>query len=434
MKEDIKITYASERKKGAILKVIGVGGGGGNAINRMIDEGLSGVDFIAINTDYQDLSNIRDPGTTLQIGEKITKGLGVGSNAEIGMQAALENTEAIIEVLEGANMVFITAGMGGGTGTGASQVIANHSSSMGILTVAVVTKPFEFEGNSRMSVAEDGIKSLTESVDSIIVIPNQKLFEIEEADISYKDAYKKVDEILLKAVRGISDIINSPGYQNVDFADVKSTMSEKGVTLMGTGEAKGENRAEEAARKALSSPLLDNVSIHGATGILYNITAASNLSLKEIGIIAELIKTNASPDARIKFGIVDDESIGEILRVTVIATGFKEKEKRYNMGAKPMSARIPTAQTKPTAPAMPAIHKKPTSPAMPTIRDETPEPFPDDGSQGFYLGPQTEKSTVTNITGYINESSLPNMLQDPDDVDDLLDVPSFQRSKLLGRK
>ncbi|MCP4219716.1 MAG: cell division protein FtsZ, partial [bacterium] len=316
MTRDIKITYANERRKGAILKVIGVGGGGGNAVNRMIDEGLQGVEFIAINTDIQDLANIKEPGTTLQIGEKITKGLGVGSNAEIGMQAALENTEAIIEILEGANMVFITAGMGGGTGTGASQVIANHSSSMGILTVAVVTKPFEFEGGSRMTVAEEGINNLIDSVDAIIVIPNQKLFEIEEADISYKDAYKKVDEILLKAVRGISDIINTPGYQNVDFADVKATMSEKGVTLMGTGESKGENRAEEAAKKALSSPLLDNVSIHGATGILYNITAASNLSLKEIGKIAELIKTNASPEARIKFGIVDDENMGDILRVT----------------------------------------------------------------------------------------------------------------------
>lgn len=189
MKEDISITYAKEQKKGAVLKVIGVGGGGGNAINRMIEEGLKGVEFVAVNTDIQDLSNIKEPAFTLQIGEKITKGLGVGSNAELGMQAALENTDAIIEMLEGANMVFITAGMGGGTGTGASQVIANHSSSMGILTVAVVTKPFEFEGNHRMKVAEGGIKSLMDSVDAMLVIPNQKLFEIEDANISYKDTF-----------------------------------------------------------------------------------------------------------------------------------------------------------------------------------------------------------------------------------------------------
>ena len=324
MSEDIKINYAREKKRGAVLKVVGVGGGGGNAINRMIEEGLQGVEFVAVNTDIQDLSDIKEPGMTLQIGEKITKGLGVGSNAEMGMQAALENTESIIEMLEGANMAFITAGMGGGTGTGASQVIANHSSSMGILTVAIVTKPFEFEGASRMKVAEDGIKALKESVDAIIVIPNQKLFELEDADISYKEAYKKVDEILLKAVRGISDIINNPGYQNVDFADVKAVMQEKGVTLMGTGEARGDNRAEEAARKALTSPLLDNISINGATGILYNITAASSLSLKEIGRVAEIVKSNASSDAKIKFGIVDDETMADVLRVTVIATGLKE--------------------------------------------------------------------------------------------------------------
>jgi len=331
MKGDIKITYAKEKKKGAVLKVLGVGGAGGNAINRMIDEGLRGVDFIAINTDIQDLSNVKEPAFTLQIGDKITKGLGTGSNAEVGMQAALENTEAIIDILEGSHMVFITAGMGGGTGTGASQVIANHSLSMGILTVAVVTRPFDFEGNNRMIVADQGIKTLMESVDAIIVIPNQRLFELEDAEISYKEAYKKVDEILLKAVRGISDIINSPGYQNVDFADVRSAMSEKGMTLMGTGEGKGENRAEEATRKALTSPLLDNISIDGATGILYNITASSTLTLKEIRVISDIIKESASPDAKIKFGIVDDESMGDVVRVTVIATGFKKNlQKKTN--------------------------------------------------------------------------------------------------------
>lgn len=418
MKQDIKITYAKERKRGAVLKVIGVGGGGGNAINRMIEEGLQGVEFIAINTDLQDLSNIKEPAMTLQIGEKITRGLGVGSNAEMGMQAALENTEAIIEILEGAHMVFITAGMGGGTGTGASQVIANHSSSMGILTVAIVTKPFEFEGNSRRTVAEEGTKVLKESVDAIITIPNQKLFELEDADISYKDAYKKVDEILLKAVRGISDIINYPGYQNVDFADVKAVMSEKGVTLMGTGETKGENRAEEATRKALTSPLLDNFSIHGATGILYNITAASSLSLKEIGIIAEVIKSNASKDARIKFGIVDDESMGDVLRVTVIATGLKENGKK--VGTHPMARAVARINTPTPSPLV-----QNNEPVIVNI---------DDNSNGYFLGTPVSKSKATNITGYVNETSIPSMMHDPEIVDDLLDVPSFQRPKITARK
>lgn len=418
--DEIKITYAKEKPRGAVLKVIGVGGGGGNAVNRMIQEGLQGVDFVAVNTDVQDLSDIKEPAMTLQIGEKITKGLGVGSNAEMGMQAALENTESIIEMLEGANMVFITAGMGGGTGTGASQVIANHSSSMGILTVAVVTKPFDFEGAARLKVAEEGIKVLRESVDAIITIPNQKLFELEDADISYKDAYKKVDEILLKAVRGISDIINYPGYQNVDFADVKAVMQEKGVTLMGTGEAKGENRAEEAVRKALASPLLDNLSIHGATGILYNITAASNLSLKEIGRIAEIVKANASPEAGIKFGIVDDESMGEVLRVTVVATGLKEGDRK----------KVATR----------SLHKvatpvNPIPPPPPAAVKETSEPKTgfQESSMGYYLGTKN-KSNATNITGYVNDGGIPNMLNDPESVDDLLDVPSFQRLKITERK
>jgi len=426
VQEDIKITYAQDKKRGgAILKVIGVGGGGGNAVNRMIEEGLKGVEFIAINTDVQDLSNIKEPALTLQIGDKITKGLGVGSNAELGMQAALENTETIIEVLEGANMVFITAGMGGGTGTGASQVIANHASSMGILTVAIVTKPFEFEGSARMQVAGEGIKSLVESVDAIIVIPNQKLFELEDVDISYKDAYKKVDEILLKAVKGISDIINFPGYQNVDFADVKATMAEKGMTLMGTGESKGENRAEEATRKALTSPLLDDFSITGATGVLYNITAASNLTLKEIGIIAEIIKSNVAPDARIKFGVVDDEGMGDVLRVTVIATGFKGGEKERAAGR-----RIgPDLKNLTVNTEMKRGYLQPT----PTPAPESKDAF---SSESGYLFKR--KTTPANLVDmerdYLNENRVPSLLKDPESVDDILDVPSFQRPRITEKK
>jgi len=425
--KEVKITYAKEKQRGAVLKVIGVGGGGGNAINRMIEEGLQGVEFVAINTDIQDLCNIKPPAHTLQIGEKITRGLGVGSNAELGMQAALENTDAIIEILEGANMVFITAGMGGGTGTGASQVIANHASSMGILTVAVVTKPFEFEGNHRMKVAEGGIKSLLDSVDAMLVIPNQKLFEIEDSNISYKDAYKKVDEILLKAVKGISDIINNAGYQNVDFADVKAVMSEKGRTLMGTGEARGENRAEDAARKALTSPLLDNISIHGATGILYNITAASNLSLKEIGAIAEFIKSNAALDARIKFGIVDDENMGDVLRVTVIATGFREGERRADSRS---LHKMPT----PLNPVISNGNNTQSVQTAPPITPRKEEPSKD-SNMGYYLGSKRTPSTanIPNLTGYVTENSLPCMDPNPENHDDILDVPAFQRVSSVRR-
>jgi len=414
MKGGIKITYAKEKPKGAVLKVIGVGGAGGNAINRMIEEGLQGVGFVAINTDSQDLSNIREQAITLQIGDKLTKGLGTGSNAEVGMQAALENTEAIIDILEGTHMVFITAGMGGGTGTGASQVIANHAASMGILTVAVVTRPFEFEGENRMRIAEQGVKNLMESVDALIVIPNQRLFELEDAEISYKEAYKKVDEILLKAVKGISDIINYPGYQNVDFADVRAAMAEKGMTLMGTGEGKGENRAEEATRKALTSPLLDNVSIDGATGILYNITAAANLSLKEIGTISEIVKENASPDAKIKFGIVDDDGLGDALRVTVIATGFKSNPVHGRERNRPMFKPKPAAKGPLTAVEEP-----------PPVKTE---------ERRFLFGKNLEDTVNLTDLEYVNEGNIPSMAHNPDDFDDILEVPSFQRPKVTEKK
>jgi len=419
MADQVRITYAKEKKQqGAVLKVVGVGGAGGNAVNRMIEEGLQGVEFVAINTDIQDLSNIKSPAQKLQIGEKITRGLGTGSNAEVGMQAALESTEAVIDLLEGANMVFITAGMGGGTGTGASQVVANHASSMGVLTVAVVTRPFEFEGQSRSEVAESGIQGLMGSVDAIIVIPNQRLFELEDADVSYKDAYKQVDEILLKAVRGISDIINNPGYQNVDFADVRAAMSEKGMTLMGTGEAKGENRAEEATRKALTSPLLDNVSIDGATGILYNITAASNLTLKEIGVISEIIKGNSSPTARVKFGIVDDEGMGDFLRVTVIATGFNDESKRnyFRYKAKPTPQSV-----------------RPRTPVQVPL-PSPPEPQEARENERYVFRPRESSANLADKFEYINDNSLPSMAPNPEDFEDILDVPVFQRPKVTEKK
>ena len=405
MEEDIKILYAKEQKRGAVLKVIGVGGAGGNAVTRMIDEKMQGVDFVAINTDVQVLARIKEPAARLQIGEKITKGLGAGSNPDIGEQAALEDTDAIIEMLEGAHMVFITAGMGGGTGTGASHVIANHASSMGILTVAVVSKPFQFEKEKRMRIAEEGIKKLKECVDAIIVIPNQRLLELGDPNITYKDAYKKADEVLLQAVRGISDIINHIGCQNVDFADVKSTMVGKGMTLMGTGEAKGENRAEEASHKALHSPLLDNMSVQGATGILYNITAAASLTLVEIEKISDMITRNADPEATIKFGVIEDESLGDALRVTVVATGFREGDTVTQNKSRP----TPTSMGKADA----------------SYRQPTPQ---------LFLNKNRLSPSGVDITGYINEGNMPSMTHSPENFDDPLDIPTFQRQSSHKKK
>jgi cell division protein FtsZ len=406
MDDDIKITFGREKKRGAILKVIGVGGAGGNAVNRMIEEDLKGVEFVAVNTDLQVLANIQPPALKLQIGDKITKGLGAGSNPDIGEQAALDDTGQIIEVLEGAHMVFITAGMGGGTGTGASHVIANHASTMGILTVAVVSKPFLFEKEKRMRVAEEGIRKLKENVDAIIIIPNQKLLELGDANITYKNAYKKADEVLLQAVRGISDIVASTGVQNVDFADVKATMVGKGVTLMGTGEAKGDNRAEEATNRALNSPLLDNLSIHGATGILFNITASANLTMSEIEKISELITKNADGDATIKFGVIEDENAGDTLRVTVIATGFRE-------GRADSPARLKTPQPN-------------FVPIEPAFRQPTPAQL--------FLGQGRPGSGGADLRNYVNDSTMPNMTHGPENFDDLLDVPTFQRLNPIKKK
>ncbi len=406
MDDDIKILYGREKKQGAVLKVIGVGGAGGNAVNRMIEEDLKGVEFIAVNTDMQVLSTIQSPALKLQIGDKITKGLGAGSNPDIGEQAALDDTGPIIEVLEGAHMVFITAGMGGGTGTGASHVIANHASTMGILTVAVVSKPFHFEKEKRMRVAEDGIRKLRENVDAIIIIPNQKLLELGDPNITYKNAYKKADEVLLQAVRGISDIINSTGSQNVDFADVKATMVGKGITLMGTGEAKGENRADEATKRALNSPLLDNLAINGATGILYNITASGTLTLAEIEKISELITHNADADATIKFGVIEDENAGDTLRITVIATGFKEAKSDSGLRGKTPSANFVSSE--------------------PSYRQPTP-------AQPFLIQSRPGSSSV-DVSKYVNDSSMPNMTHGPENFDDPLDIPTFQRLNPIRKK
>lgn len=311
----------------AKIKVIGVGGGGSNAVNTMIRSKLDGVEFIAANTDIQALRS-SNAQVKVQIGRELTRGLGAGANPEVGRNAAMEDQTFLAEVLAGSDMVFITAGMGGGTGTGAAPVIAKVAKEMGALTVGVVTKPFAFEGKKRSKQGDLGIESLKENVDTLIVIPNEKLLQVAGKDTPMVDTFKMADEILLQAVKGISDLITIPGLINLDFADVKTIMGEMGMALMGTGSAKGENRAIESAQKAISSPLLENVSINGATGIIINITGPSNMTLFEVNEASKLIQQEAHEEANIIFGAVIDDKMKEDIRVTVIATGFAKSAKK----------------------------------------------------------------------------------------------------------
>lgn len=308
-------------QQNAVIKVIGVGGGGGNAVKHMIANKVEGVEFICANTDAQALKDI-DARTVLQLGSTMTKGLGAGANPEVGRQAAMEDRERIAEVLRGSDMVFIAAGMGGGTGTGAAPVIAEVARELGILTVAVVTKPFPFEGRKRMSIADVGIQELGERVDSLITIPNEKLLSVLGKQTSLLDAFKAANNVLLGAVQGIADLIIRPGMVNVDFADVRTVMSEMGMAMMGTGRATGENRAREAAEMAIRSPLLEDVNLQGARGILVNITAGIDLSLGEYSEVGSIIEEFASNDATVVVGTVIDPELTNELRVTVVATGL----------------------------------------------------------------------------------------------------------------
>jgi cell division protein FtsZ len=305
----------------AVIKVIGVGGGGGNAVKHMIANKVEGVEFICANTDAQALKDI-DARTVLQLGSTMTKGLGAGANPEVGRQAAMEDRERIAEVLRGADMVFIAAGMGGGTGTGGAPVIAEVARELGILTVAVVTKPFPFEGRKRMAIADAGIKELGERVDSLITIPNEKLLSVLGKQTSLLDAFKAANNVLLGAVQGIADLIIRPGMVNVDFADVRTVMSEMGLAMMGTGRASGENRAREAAEAAIRSPLLEDVNLQGARGILVNITAGIDLTLGEYSEVGSIIEEFASGEATVVVGTVIDPEMSNELRVTVVATGL----------------------------------------------------------------------------------------------------------------
>jgi cell division protein FtsZ len=317
--------YEDPMPQNARMKVVGVGGGGGNAVNRMIEEDLEGVEFISVNTDAQVLKMSKAP-VKLQIGQKLTRGLGAGARPDVGRQALEENREEMRKALDGADLVFITAGMGGGTGTGAAPLIAEMAREMGALTIAIVTKPFQFEGKKRMRQADEGLMELKRAADTMIVVPNERLLSVVGKGTSFKDALKKADEVLLHATQGISDLIRVTGEVNVDFADVRTIMSNRGAALMGTGFGKGENRAVEAAQEAISSPLLDNISISGAAGVLINITGGMDLAIDEVTTISSIIQEAAGDDAEIIFGAVHDSGLKEEVRVTVIATGFERGE------------------------------------------------------------------------------------------------------------
>ena len=343
----------------ANIKVIGVGGGGNNAVNRMVESDLKGVQFLSVNTESQVLE-LSKADVTIQIGEKVTKGLGAGANPQIGEAAAQESREDIIKALEGADMVFVTAGMGGGTGTGAAPVVAECAKEVGALTVGVVTKPFAFEGKRRRAAAEKGIEFLTQKVDTIIVIPNDKLLQVVDKKCSLSDAFGKADDVLRQGIKGISDLIQIPGLINLDFADVKTIMTEQGEALMGIGVATGENRAADAAKMAINSPLLET-SIDGAKGILLNISGSANLSLFEINEAAEIISDAADPDANIIFGSVIDESLGDSVQVTVVATGFNSSTKNVpEFGKTTTAARPATSTSAPTSsiPDIPVFMKR----------------------------------------------------------------------------
>lgn len=388
---------------GARIKVIGIGGGGGNAINTMIAAKLTGVDFIVANTDAQAIEASR-AGVKIQLGEKITKGLGAGANPEIGRRAALEDQGRIQGLLSGADMIFITAGMGGGTGTGGAPVVAKVAREVGALTVGVVTKPFVFEGKKRMRQAEEGIHELKEHVDTLIVIPNQRLLSIAAKTTTMLEAFQKADDILLQAVRGISDLIITPGLINLDFADVRTVMAEMGLALMGAASASGENRAVEAAQKAISSPLLEDISIHGARGVLINITGGPDLCLYEVNEAASMIQEEAHDDANIIFGAVIDERMKDEIRITVIATGFGEKEER-----KPVLGAVTYNANKDSGKGKKVVH-------LGTIVDDLDSPTWQRKKQD-----SGETETVTSDkTG----------MQFSQDDEDKFDIPTFLRKQM----
>ena len=402
MTEEIKNKlkfHLVEERIGAKIKVVGIGGGGGNAINRMIQTGIEGVEFISVNTDLQALSSNR-ARTKIQIGEKLTKGLGSGGLPDTGKEAAIEDTEKLIEILQGADMVFLTAGLGGGTGTGSTPILANLASELDILCIAIVTLPFEFEGKVRGKQAQEGLSGLKLAVDTVIAIPNERLLQTVNLDTSIQDAFKMADDILRQAAQGVSDLITKPGLINLDFADVKSIMKGMGMAFMGTGMASGENRAMDAAQKAISSPLLVDTTIDGAQGVLINITGGKDVTLHEVSKASELIHSQAHPEANIIFGTVIDEGLKEMVKVTVIATGFD------------LAYRIEAEAQEDFPPVKPK-----TPPPFEVQRDTPPYLFEPKGSQTPWDRPSWEKKWEPYETpSFIRKNKTTPLRKTPDEI------------------
>jgi cell division protein FtsZ len=414
----ISIEFADDAEMQARIKVVGVGGGGGNALNTMIQSGLEGVEFIAANTDMQALEANYAP-TKIQLGPALTKGLGAGANPDVGRKAALEDVQRVSEALEGADMVFITAGMGGGTGTGGAPIIAQIARDLGALTVGVVTKPFLFEGKRRSRNADSGIADLAASVDTIITIPNQKLLALDnDDDMSLLDAFRRADDVLVQAVRGISDLITNSGMINVDFADVKTIMSHMGRALMGTGYGKGERRAMDAAEMAINSPLLDEVSVQGATGILINFTAGPDVRLREINEAASLVQQAAHEDANIIFGLVTDMDMGDIVKVTVIATGFDKEtrdvdeivqaatpQRQSRPSIQPMQVQAPQRRAS-VAPMTARDSRAPSRPRMSVSPDQVSLPTESRVSARAFGASALHDEAVLDIPAYLRRGGI----------------------------
>ncbi len=450
--DNLRIQYQDEVPRGAKIKVIGVGGGGGNAVNRMIEAGVEGVEFIVANTDAQALRSSKAP-VKLQLGMKLTSGLGAGANPDVGRRAAIEDSEKIIEALEGADMVFVTAGLGGGTGTGAAPVIASLASEMGALTVAVITRPFAFEGKRRLLQADRGVEELLESVDTMIVIPNERLLKVAK-DAGFFESFRIADDVLRQGVQGISDIITIPGIINRDFADVKTTMSGMGYAVMGTAMRGGPNRATEAAHAAMSSPLLEEGAIDGARGILINISGSSSLKLSEVNEASTIIQNSAHEDANIIFGAVLDESLGDDIKITVIATGFRPesspvpherlqqpfaassaeqgaqsgRKASYTGGASSMKPRFAsemeeeTTQASPTTATSQDLNKSQPGTRVPSVQQEEMAP----------VVAQTSSAAVQN-SGTLKAAGRERGLTESADVEDRqLDVPAYLRRNELS--
>jgi cell division protein FtsZ len=397
---DLRLRLEEDRRAGARIKVVGVGGGGSNAVSRMVSSGFEGVEFIVANTDLQALQNNPAP-VKIQIGSKLTKGLGAGADPDVGRQAALEDTDKLIQALDGADMVFVTTGLGGGTGTGAAPVIASLASELGALTIAVVTKPFKFEGRRRQMQSEAGLESLRECVDTVITIPNERLLTIIERHTTLNDAFMTADDVLRQAIQGISDLIIVPGLINLDFADVKTIMAGMGLAMMGTGVAEGETRAVEAARRAISSPLLEGASVNGARGVIINVTGGPDLSLLEVSEASTIIQEAAHEDANIIFGAVVDKQLEGRVKITVIATGF-DRASREPMAA-PSQTPVDLAhyntrtRTQDPTPAIPASSM--TVPARPAVARRASIDLPQPmamaaGAENQVMGVGDEPSTL----------------------------------------